>query len=189
MPQQEIQKRSLTMEIEEAESEYMVRGYATTFNPYVLYEDDAGKVYEQISRDAFKTAKMNDVIMQYDHYGTIFARQTNGTLEVGTDEHGLYIKADLSKTEASRQLYEQIKSGMITKMSWAFTIAPGGRTYDRNTRTIHINKVREVLDVSAVSRPANDSTEITARDFISGLEEAENRKKQRLELLLKLGGY
>ena len=177
------------MEIEKAEDDYQVRGYATTFNPYVLYEDEAGKVYEQISRDAFQDAKMNDVIMQYDHYGTIYARQTNGTLEIGVDDHGLYIKADLSKTEASKQLYEQIKSGMITKMSWAFTIAPGGRTYDRVSRTIHINKVREVLDVSAVSRPANDSTEITARAFVNGLEEAENRKKQRLELLLKLGGY
>lgn len=192
MPQ-EMQTRMMTMEVEKTEdSNYTVRGYATTFNPYVLFEDENGKVYEQIHREAFKNAKMNDVIMQYDHNGTIFARQSNGTLELSIDEHGLFIKADLSKTEASRRLYEQIKTGMITKMSWAFFIAPEGRTYDRNTRTIHINNVREVLDVSAVSRPANDSTEISARSFLNGLkeqdQEAKELKRKKLNLLLKLGG-
>lgn len=186
MPQ-ELVRRTMTMEVEKAD-DYIVKGYATTFNPYVLFEDEVGKVYEQIHKEAFKSAKMNDVIMQYDHEGMIYARQSNGTLELEIDDHGLFIKADLSKTEASRQMYEQIKTGMVTKMSWAFFIAPEGRNYDRNTRTIHINSVREVLDVSAVSRPANDSTEISARSFVHGFEEAKEQKRKKLNLLLKLGG-
>ena len=99
---------------------YIVEGYATKWQPYLLYEEFDGPVYEQIDRNAFESADMRDIIMQYDHSGKVFARISNGTLTVKTDEIGLFIRADLSKSQASRELYEEIKTGLITKMSWAF---------------------------------------------------------------------
>ena len=64
------------------QSECYVEGYATTFNaPYLLYEfEDGTKIYERIDAHALDSADMSDVIMQYDHEGRVFARQSNNTL-------------------------------------------------------------------------------------------------------------
>ena len=62
------------------DTEYYVEGYATTFDqPYLLYEYDGVKYYEVIDRNALIGADMSDVIMQYDHEGKVFARQSNKT--------------------------------------------------------------------------------------------------------------
>ena len=60
-----------------------VEGYATVFNaPYVLYKEDGYTVREQVDAGAFSEADMADVIMQYNHEGRVFARRSNGTLEI-----------------------------------------------------------------------------------------------------------
>lgn len=158
------------------ESEYYVEGYASTFNdPYVLFEDFDGRKYSEIiSPDAFRDADMSDVIMQFDHYGKVFARMSNGTLIVEPDEHGLFIAADLSGSQAARDLFEEIQSGLITRMSWAFTVAAS--EYDRYTRTTTITRVKKVFDVSAVSLPADPNTEISARNLLDG--EIEQSRKE-----------
>jgi HK97 family phage prohead protease len=176
-----------------SEDDYVVEGYATTFNqPYVLYEIDGVKYYEEIDARALDEADLSDVIMQYDHEGRVFARTSNGTLNLTPDEKGFKIKADLSQTENARTLHEEIKKEMITKMSWAFVVAQD--FYDSETRTRRIMKVKKVYDVSAVSIPANADTEISARSFINGVIEKEKReallqKKNKLKkdlLILKL---
>ena len=107
------------------QSECYVEGYATTFNaPYLLYEfEDGTKIYERIDAHALDGADMSDVIMQYDHEGRVFARQSNNTLILEPDVKGLFVAADLSRTDLARGLYQDISAGMITKMSWAFTVA------------------------------------------------------------------
>lgn len=73
----------------------VVEGYATTFDePYMLYsfrdwDGTLVEVWEQVDRNAFNETDMDDVIMQYDHKGRVFARKSNGTLELNADEHGL----------------------------------------------------------------------------------------------------
>lgn len=122
------------------ESDYYVEGYATTFDaPYELYEWDGAKYYERIAPDALVGADMSDVIMQYNHDGKVLARQSNGTLGLEADAHGLLIYADLSKSTAAKDLYGEIKSGLINKMSWAFTVRED--SYDRETHTRTIRKI------------------------------------------------
>lgn len=160
--------------------DYIVEGYATTFNdPYVLYTFDGVDYKEQIDRHAFDEAKMNDVIMQYDHEGMVFARQKNGTLQLNADDHGLHVRADLSSTQASRQMWEAIKTGLVSEMSFAFTVTEDAYNSDAKTRTI--TKIKKVYDVSAVSIPANPSTEISARSYFDGVIEAEKAERQRAE--------
>ena len=174
-------------------SDFYVDGYATTFDdPYCLYEYDGNKYFEVIDRGALEGADASDVIMQYNHDGKVFARQTNNTLGVNADEKGLFIFADLSKSNAARDMYDEIKSGLITRMSWAFTIAAD--KYDRDTRTRTILKIKKVFDVSAVSYPANPETEISARSFFNGVIERDKQelfKRERdlahLKLKIKLG--
>lgn len=184
-------------EAEQAKDEYIVEGYATTFNdPYRMFTYEGVDYYEQIDRDALTDADMSDVLFLYNHEGMVFARISNGTLTVAPNERGLYIRADLSKTEQSRSMYEQIKAGMVTQMSWAFTIAADGDTYDEETHTRTINRVAKVYDVSAVAYPANPSTDISASAYFDGVIEEEvkrRRDRERVEALreeirAKIGG-
>lgn len=161
---------------EDERKEYKVEGYATTFDkPYVLYECDGITYYEKVDRHALDEADISDVIMQYDHSGRVFARQSNGTLELSADNTGLKVSADLSKTELAKGLYEDIAAGMITKMSWAFVVTQD--SYDTSTRTRTILKIKKVYDVSAVSIPANDDTNIAARNYVNGRRELEQREQ------------
>lgn len=173
------------------DTDYYVEGYATTFDePYLLYEIDGIKYYEKIDRNALQGADISDVIMQYDHQGKVLARLSNGTLGIEPTEKGLFIYADLSKSQEARELYEEIKNGLVTKMSWAFTVAE--EEYDKETRTRIIKRIKKVYDVSAVSIPANDSTIISARSFINGVIEKEQqelleRRKRKIKLLIDMG--
>lgn len=163
--------------VEEDEQSYIVEGYATTFNdPYIMFEFEGVKYKEEIDRDALLDADMNDVIFLYNHEGMVYARQANGTLQLSTNEKGLYIRADLSSTEASRQMFESIKAGLVTQMSWAFTIAE--EEYDEKKHLRSIRKVSKVYDVSAVSIPANPNTDISARSYWDGVIEEERRSER-----------
>lgn len=161
------------------DTEYYVEGYASTFDdPYVLFEDFDGNEYREIiAPTAFADADMTDVIMQFDHSGKVLARMSNGTLIVEPDEHGLFVAADLSGSQAARDLYEEIANGLITRMSWAFMIAAD--EYDRETRTTTITRVKKVYDVSAVSLPADPNTEISARNLLDGVIEQSRKEFAR----------
>lgn len=180
----------------------IVEGYATTFNqPYELWRDGPDYIFlEQVDRGAFDKTDMSDVIMQYDHEGRVFARTNNGTLELRTDDHGLHIRADLGGTEIGRQLYEEIKGGYTDKMSFGFTVDADERliTEEAGVVTIQrtIKSIGKLYDVSAVSLPANNATEISARSWCDGVieqlteerreAEARERKKQKIKIMLNL---
>lgn len=193
------------------DGEKIVEGYATTFNqPYELYRDAwNGYTYifmEQIDSDAFKDCDMSDVIMQYNHEGRVFARNTNGTLDLRTDNTGLHIRANLGGTEIGRQLFEEIEGGYTDKMSFGFRVKEDKteRTEERNEETgmtvvtvlRTITKISKLYDVSAVSLPANDATSISARSYCDGLiaelkkdyleREKRERQKQKIRILTEV---
>lgn len=172
----------------------VVEGYATTFNePYILFTDGDYTVKEQIDARAFDECDMDDVIMQYNHEGRVFARMSNGTLAVAPDENGLAIRADLSGTELGRQLYEEISGGYTDKMSFGFRVAADELTETENKETGEVvvlrtvTKISKLYDVSAVSLPANDATNISARSYGAGvvaelIEEHEKREKLKKQI-------
>lgn len=172
----------------------VVEGYATVFNtPYVMYSDDSYTVREQIDPHAFDDCDMTDVIMQYDHEGHVYARTSNGTLEVAPDEIGLKTRGYLGGTTIGNQLHEEIDGGYTTKMSFGFIVGERRRevTEDReNSHTdvlVTITKITKLFDVSAVSLPANDATSIYARNLYAGVaEEVRQELLQRKRKLLKL---
>lgn len=165
------------------EKRYRVRGYATTYNePYTLYSDDDIEIREQVAPGAFDEADMDDVIMQYNHEGRVFARTRNNTLSLSSDEHGLLIEADLGGTEIGRQLYDEIDGGYTDRMSFGFTVDADEVSEEREKgrQTIYlrtITRIGKLYDVSAVSIPANDGTEISARSLVDGLIEKEKAER------------
>ena len=177
----------------------IVEGYATTFNqPYQLWRDKEMTVNEQVDRNAFAETDMTDVIMQYDHEGRVFARIANGTLDLEADEHGLRIRANLGGTEIGRQLFEEIQGGYTNKMSFGFTVTGEERKTTKDadghiTVLRTITKIGKLFDVSAVSLPANDATEISARNVGDGLiaevlkeVQAEEARKAQIEEIRRI---
>lgn len=160
---------------------FIVEGYASTFEPYEMYEFEGVKYFERVERKAFKGTDMSDVIMQYDHAGRVFARQSNGSLELSVDDHGLKIRADLSRTAGAKELYDDIAQGMIKDMSFAFTVAED--YFDDETNTRVITRFKKIYDVSAVSIPANPTTEIgiSARSYFEGVIEARRLEEAKRE--------
>ena len=189
----------------EGDTGKVVSGYATTFNqPYELcniaYDGVKYIVKEQVDPDAFAETNFSDVIMQYDHEGRVFARTSNGTLELDPDEHGLHIRANLGGTELGRQLFEEIEGGYTTKMSFGFRVGKDKREETEETdaetgiRTITVLRtilsISHLYDVSAVSLPANDATSISARNFSDGviaeiMEEFQKRDDTRKRIRIK----
>lgn len=177
------------------ESDHYVEGYAALYEPYVLYYDGDQPVYERFEPGCFDDCDMGDVIMQYDHMGKVLARSSNGSLVVGADEKGLYFAADLSRTEAARSLYDDVKAGMVTRMSWRFRC--GTYYYDQEARTIVHKTIKKIYDVAPVSIPANDDTVINARAWVDGeiaqaarseAELGERRRRLRTKININLGG-
>lgn len=165
------------------DTEKYVEGYATTFEKYLLYDGEYGKTYERFAPDCFKNTDMSDVILQYDHSGRVFARTTNGSLIVEPDDKGLFVACDLDKTELARSLYDDISARLITKMSWRFKLGKYYIEREEGSRdcTIVHTEIPKIYDVSAVSIPANDGTEINARDFAHGVMEEVARRDAELD--------
>ena len=195
--------RSMVFEVRSADTEdeqMIVEGYATRFNtPYQLYAWDGYEVNEQIDAHAFDDCDMTDTIMQYDHQGRVFARVSNKTLQLEVDQIGLKVTADLGGTEEGRKLYEEIKGGYTTKMSFGFIVKTDERKseydheYNKTVVLRTITAISKLYDVSAVSIPANDATEISARSFSDGVireAKAERLKRaiKRNKLMAKMRG-
>lgn len=195
----------------EGDNEKIVSGYATTFNqPYELYRSSwDGYTYivmEQVDPKAFDDCDMSDVIMQYNHEGRVFARTSNGTMELDPDEHGLHVRANLGGTEIGRQLYEEIEGGYTDKMSFGFRVGKDKREEteerdeDNGKTTVTILRtiltVSKLYDVSAVSIPANDGTSISSRNFAEGVidevrkeiakREERERQKKKIRILTEV---
>lgn len=178
------------------DSRCYVEGYAARYEKYLLFDfGEDGKVYERFEPGCFVETDMSDVIFQFDHEGRVFARTTNNTLYVAADSEGLKMAADLDKTDRARDLYADIDSKMITKMSWRFRTGDYHieRTEGSKDITIVHTKIPKIYDVSAVSIPANDNTEINARDFVSGVRDEVARrdaelddKRKKIKLKIKL---
>lgn len=172
---------------------YIVEGYASTFDSYKMMTIDGVDYYERIDRHAFDDADMSDVVFLRDHTGRVLARTKNGAVELSIDDHGLHQRTDLGLTGASREMFEDISTGNYQQMSFSFVVAED--RYDKENHERVVLRISKVFDISAVSFPANPFTEIgvSARDYFNGVIEVEKaerleneRRKAKLRLKTKL---
>lgn len=188
-PDREYRNLPINFRSESEEDDYIVRGYASTFDRYDLFSDGDITIYEQIDRHAFDGADMSDVIFLLNHEGMVYARNKNNTLALSIDDHGLFTETNLKSTRASQDIYEAIKTGLLDQMSFAFTVEDD--EFDRSTNTRIIHRIGKVYDVSVVDRPANKFTAISARtkDYCDGviaeIREAERLQREKAEALLE----
>lgn len=173
---------------ENEEKTYDVSGYATTFDEtYVLFEYEGIEYKEEILASAIdENTDLSDVIFVKDHEGTVYARTKNNTLELTKDEHGLLVRADMSKTQSAREAFEEIQEGMYDQMSFAFIVDDDD--YDMETHKRTIRHIKKLYDVSFVSFPANPGTDIgvATRSRFDGFIEAEQAERLERERRLNL---
>ena len=108
------------------------------------------------------------------------SRRNNGnsTMKLTPDADGLnldFVKLDTENNSDARSLYSAVSRGDITGMSFMFFVdGENWENLDSDHPTRHITAISRVLEVSAVTWPAYDSTEIYARSEHSALENAKS---------------
>ena len=132
----------------EGEQKFIVEGYASTYKPYVLFTYDGIDYSEKIDRHAFDETDMSDVVFRVDHEGPVYARTSNGLIELSVDDVGLHNRVNLGATDKAKEVYRDIEVGNYPKMSFAFSI--GEDSYDEETHTRTITKITKLYDISAV---------------------------------------
>ena len=166
---------------ESEDGSMVIEGYAIVFeSPATHYG-----FTEIIDRNALDGAEMNDVPMRYNHNDTwlILARTRNGSLQMTVDERGLFIRAELIDTQANRDIYRSVESGLIDGMSFAFRTAKDEWDYENDLR--RVLQIEKLFDVSVVDTPFYDSTSIYARaleSLESGKRALESEKTRRLKV-------
>ena len=162
------------VEMRASEEKMTVEGYAVVFDEVT----DLGWIKEVIDRNAFEGADMSDIVMKYNHENSVLpmARTRGGSLKFEIDDHGMRIRAKLPDTSVNRDIFTLIKEGVLSKMSFAFTIR--NEEYDYETDTRKILAFDKIFDVSVVDVPAYESTEIYARS-----KEEYQEEKRKYEVL------
>ena len=190
MAKKELERRSYNFEIraESGEQGKIITGRPIVYNS----RTDMGFFDEVIENGALDTANLNDVRFLVNHDRSMIplarSRRNNGnsTMQLSTDFEGLridWIKLDTENNTTSRALYSAVERGDISGMSFMFSIDDEEwENLETEHPTRHIKKIGSVVEISAVTFPAYEATEIYARGK-EALENArsalENARQQR----------
>ena len=178
----EIRKLDMQFRAVEDSEKMKIEGYAAVFNSPETYA-----YTEVISDRAFDDADMSDVVLRYNHNDSfmVLARTRNKSLNLNVDEKGLLMDATLQEDITDhKNIYNAIKSGLIDKQSFAFSVAEDEYDYDTDTRTI--TKIGKLYDVSVVDQPFYNSTDVNiARnendEFLEKREKLRKEHEEKLE--------
>lgn len=198
----EIRKLDMQFRATEDTDKMEIKGYAVVFNSPETYS-----YTEVIDEHALDDADMSDVVLRYNHNDSfmVLARTRNKSLNLSVDEKGLMIDAKLQDDISDhKNIYNAIKSGLIDKQSFAFSVDEDEYDYDTDTRTI--KKIGKLYDVSVVDQPFYNATDVSVArsendEFLTKRKELreehekqleeekrqEELKKAKEELLKKLG--
>jgi len=168
------QYRSFDFELREKteDGKMIIVGNPIVFNrETIIWEYDGVQYKEVIDAKALDGADMSDVVLNIDHTGKPAAKTKNGTLILDKRIDGLYIEADLSQNATGRELYEDINNKFYDKMSFAFSVLED--SYNQETHTRTILKIKRLYDVSAVTFPAYSETSISARSWAEAQHDIE----------------
>lgn len=177
----EIRKLDLQFRTKEDTEKMQIEGYAVVFNSPETYD-----YTEVIDEHALDNADMSDVVLRYNHNDSfmVLARTRNKSLNLNVDEKGLMIDATLQDNITDhRNIYNAIKSGLIDKQSFAFTVEEDEYDYDTDTRTI--KKIGKLFDVSVVDQPFYNSTDVSVKsendEFLAKRKELREEHEQQIE--------
>lgn len=167
MSDREIRFAAAPFEVRAADdgSSATVRGYAAVFDQETMI----GSYFrERIAPGSFSRAisEGQDVVFLVDHDGQPLARTRSGTLKLEEDERGLKIEAELDSEDPDAfRVIRKMKRGDLDKMSFAMIVR--AETWTDESGNVALREIRDVdlFDVSVVTFPAYDGTEIGLRSL------------------------
>lgn len=178
----EIRKLDLQFRAEDTEDKKMeIKGYAVVFDSPETYD-----YTEVIDKHALDKTDMTDVVLRYNHEDTfmVLARTRNKSLNLNVDDKGLFMEATLQDDISQhKDIYNAIKSGLIDKQSFAFTVDEDTYDYDTDTRTI--TKIGKLFDVSVVDQPFYNATDVSVASSNNDFLERRNELRKEHEEKLK----
>ena len=145
-----------------------VGGVAAPFNSD---SEDLGFI-ERLMPGAFGRAlsRKDNAVLTFQHDETHpLASVKTGSLKLRETSAGLEFDAELVDTSRARDLFAQIKAGLVEQCSFVFTSDPAHGFTDRwergedGTRRRFISSIGKLLDVSVVVGPAYQATSVAAR--------------------------
>lgn len=154
-----------------------VEGYASVFGQIA---DIGGYFREQFERGAFSEAiSRDDVVFLINHDGLPLGRTRSGTLKLREDSHGLHMSAVLDPDDPDvKSIVPKMKRGDLDKMSIAFR-AVKQEWDDADDPPLRTIREAKLYDVSIVTSPAYDGTEIGLRS----LDAARKEKRGDVEVV------
>lgn len=165
-----LEQRSYSFEVRAEETE---RGHIITGRPIVYNSrTDIGWFDEIIETGALDRTDLTDVRFLVNHDTSKIplarSRRNNGnsTMQLTVDAMGMGIRVDLDteNNAEARALYSAVERGDISGMSFMFDVrGDEWDNLDSDHPTRRIKDISTVVEVSAVTFPAYDSTEINAR--------------------------
>lgn len=166
-----LEKRAYNFEVRAEDND---EGGAIITGRPIVYNSrtDIGYFDEVIELGALDGADLTDVRFLVNHNTDMIplarSRRNNGnsTMQLAVDMEGMTIsvKLDTENNADARSLYSAVKRGDITGMSFMFSVTDEEwEELDSDHPTRHIKSIGSVVEVSAVTWPAYDSTEINAR--------------------------
>lgn len=166
----ELEQRSYSFEVRAEETE---QGNIITGRPIVYNSrTDLGWFDEIIEPGALNNTDLTDVRFLVNHdiskIPLARSRRNNGnsTMQLTVDNEGLSIRVtlDTENNSEARALYSAVQRGDISGMSFMFGIRDEEwEDLDSDHPIRHIKDISTVVEVSAVTFPAYDATEIDAR--------------------------
>lgn len=160
----------------------ILRGRPILYDTPTLINDVGGSYTEIIRKGALDGADLSDVRLLYNHdLGKVPLARTPKTMSLKVDEEGLTFEAVLPDTAGAKEVYEAVKRGDLSGMSFAFTVPEGGDDYDAKTNTRTIRQIAKVYECSVVPYPAYPTTSIEARSArAAALNSLEARKRAKI---------
>lgn len=167
-----LERRSYAFEVRAEGDEQ--NGSTITGRPIVYgsVTDICGEFAEIIEPGALDGADLTDVrfLVNHDINRIPLARSRNNnensTMQLTPDKDGMSMKAviDTANNATARELHSAVNRGDISGMSFMFSVAEDRwEDMDSDYPTRHIIKIASVIEVSAVTFPAYEDTEINAR--------------------------
>lgn len=163
----ELIRRTYNAEVRATDDGHTIEGRPIVFNSAT---DICGVFKEIIEPGALDDADLSDVRFCKNHdTSNVFARSRNGkgTMQLNPDNKGLGIVADVDveNNPLAATLYSEVTRGDISGMSFMFSVdAERWEDEESDYPTRYIEKIGSVIEVSAVTFPAYEATEISARD-------------------------
>ena len=154
-----------------------ITGYAAKFNKWSA---DLGWFIERIKKGAFDDAlKTSDVRALKNHDPNFPLGRTPDSLKLEANSIGLRFEIDPPDTDTVKDTIKEIKHGILTGCSFAFTVVEDSWNYEAEPMERTIIKVGQLFDVGPVTYPAYPDTTVAARSIDVHKATVEEEKRQK----------